>query len=59
LKAIKANQEKEMAEAHKANQPPKDLTDALKSHRLRCEIERAFYFHVTHELLKQRFGSSF
>ena len=35
---------------------PKDLTEALKSHRLRCEIERAFFFHVFYELLRERFG---
>ena len=57
LKAIKSNQDREIAEAHKATLPPQDLTEALKSHRLRCEVERAFYFHVTYELLKQRFGA--
>jgi hypothetical protein len=24
---------------------------------VRCEVERAFYFHVTYELLKHRFGA--
>ena len=33
-----------------------DLTEAIKSHRLRCELERAFYFHVQHELVKERLG---
>jgi hypothetical protein len=35
---------------------PKDLSQTLQSHRLRCEIERAFFFHVTYELLRDRFG---
>jgi hypothetical protein len=30
----------------------------LKSHRLRCEIERAFFFQVFQSLLKERFGDS-
>lgn len=38
------------------HQSPKDLTEALKSHRLRCEIERTFFFHVFYELLRERFG---
>lgn len=32
-----------------------DLTEMLKSHRLRCEIERSFFFHVNVELLRSRF----
>lgn len=34
----------------------KDLTDLLKSHKLRCEIERAFFFHVFFEILKKHFS---
>lgn len=32
------------------------MTEALQGHRLRCEVERVFFFHVFYELLRARFG---
>lgn len=54
LKIIKVQQEKNFKEPQKPL-IPKDLSEALIGHRLRCDIERAFYFHVTYKLLQSKF----
>ena len=33
-----------------------DITEALRSYKLRSEIERAFFFHLFYEILRQQFG---
>lgn len=33
-----------------------DVTEALKGYKLRSEIERAFFFHLFYEILRQQFG---
>lgn len=33
-----------------------DITDALKAYKIRSEIERAFFFHLFYEILRQQFG---
>ncbi len=53
LKAVKLQSEKEYSEAQRPR-VPREVSEALRGHRLRCEIERAFFFHVTYELLKIR-----
>ncbi len=33
-----------------------DLTETLRSYKIRSEIERAFFFHLFYEILRQQFG---
>jgi hypothetical protein len=33
-----------------------DITDAIKGYKVRSEIERAFFFHLFYEILRQQFG---
>lgn len=33
-----------------------DISDALKGYKIRSEIERAFFFHLFYEILRQQFG---
>jgi hypothetical protein len=33
-----------------------DMTDIIKSFKLRSEIERAFFFHLFYDILRDQFG---
>lgn len=37
-------------------EPKIDITDLIKGYKFRCEIERAFFFHVFYDIIHQQFN---